>query len=117
MNGIRASGSATLTGGGASIGRGALTGSGRGVFTSETCITFSGSAVLRGTAGSITVSARNAQACAEATSTSRLLVHGQRGREPRHVDLCGRPRDARVPGRFNAETGTVTVSFRGRIAY
>src|SRR3954468_7594664 len=54
-----ASGSATATGRGNLIGAGSMTGSGTGTFAG-TCVTFSGTAVLRGTAGSLTVAAQNA---------------------------------------------------------
>jgi hypothetical protein len=117
VNGIRASGSATLTGGGASIGRGALTGSGRGVFTSERCITFTGSAVLRGTSGSITVSARDAQACADETGGTDFSFTGSATVSRGTATFAGARGTLAFRGTFDADTGTVTLSFRGRIAY
>jgi hypothetical protein len=72
VSGAHASGSATATGRGNLIGRCTLTGSGSGVFTSQTCVVFSGTAILNGSAGSITLTAHEARACAGSADASSV---------------------------------------------
>ena len=92
-----------------------MSGSARGTFTSQTCVTFSGRAVLRGRTGSIRLRARRAHACAgdgnsvslsgTATVTGGTAVFaGARGR------LSFR-------GTFDRTSRSVKVSLSGAILY
>jgi hypothetical protein len=74
--GRAAAGSATATGRGRVIGAGTLTGSASGVFTSQTCVVFSGTAVLKGSPGSVTLAAHDAQACAGSTDANSVSFSG-----------------------------------------
>jgi hypothetical protein len=115
VTGTRASGSATMTGRGRFIGSGTLNGSGHGVFVSRSCIVFSGTAVLKGSRGSIKLAARHARACGirgNAVSFSGTArVTGGSGTVARaHGTLAFR-------GRYLRSSGAVTISFRGRIRF
>jgi hypothetical protein len=96
--GTHASGSATMVGRGLLIGRGTLTGSGRGNFVGRTCVRFSGTALVRGRAGSIQLSARGARACASSTN-------------PTNVSFSGRAHVSGGTGAFRGAQGT--LAFHG----
>src|SRR5438067_3840526 len=76
VTGNTASGSGTAIGRGTGIGSSRLSGSARGVFTSRTCVTFSGTAVLAGRNGSITLAARSGLACAGAADADVVAFSG-----------------------------------------
>lgn len=101
VSGTIASGSASLSGHGRPIGRGTLKGSARGVFISRTCVRFSGTAVLKGTAGSFRLSTRRGRACVS-------------GGNPNHVSFSGTAKVSRGTRRFRGAHGT--VSFHGTYA-
>ena len=115
-SGTSASGSATLRGRGRLIGRGTMSGSARGGFTSQTCVTFSGRAVLRGKRGSLRLRARHAHACAagggNAVSFSgAATVTGGTG------TFAGSRGRLSFRGSFERPTGSVRVSLSGVIRY
>jgi hypothetical protein len=117
VSGNSASGSATAAGRGSLIGRGTLSGSGSGVFTSQTCVVFSGTAVLKGTAGSITLSARGAQACADGTDANVVSFSGSAKVTGGTSTLAGAHGTLSFSGTYTRQSGAVTISFKGRITY
>lgn len=115
-SGTRASGSATLRGRGRLIGRGTMSGSAHGTFTSQTCVTFSGGAVLRGVAGSLRLRTRSAHACAAGSGNSvsfsgTATVTGGAGA------FAGARGQLSFSGSFDRATGGVKVSLSGVIQY
>jgi hypothetical protein len=117
VSGTRASGSATLTGRGRTIGRSTLTGSARGVFTSHTCVVFSGTAVLRGRAGSIRLATRRAHACAAGANANELSFSGSALITGGSATFAGARGRLSFTGTYLRQTGAVTISFRGRISF
>jgi hypothetical protein len=115
-SGTSASGSATLRGRGRLIGRGTMSGSAHGTFTSQTCVTFTGRAVLRGKTGSLRLRARHGQACAVGGGNSvsfsgRAAVTGGTG------TFAGARGRLSFRGSFDRATGNVRVSLNGVIRY
>ena len=117
VNGTTASGSATASGRGKLIGPGLLTGSATGRFTGPTCVVFSGTAVLKGTAGSIRVAARNAQACADATNPNSVSFSGHAKVMGGTSTYAGARGTLAFRGAYVSQTNAVTISFTGRITY
>jgi hypothetical protein len=116
VSGTSASGSVTATGRG-TVGRGTLTGSGSGVFTSATCLVFSGAAVLKGTRGSITLAAHRAQACAASADANSVSFSGS-ARVTRGTSTFAHARGTvSFTGTYVRETSAVTISLRGRIRF
>lgn len=116
VSGASASGSATMSGRGRLIGASTLSGEGHGTFTSATCVTFSGAAVIKGDSGSIRLAARNGNACvaADASTASfsgRARVTG--GTET----FAGARGNVTFSGRYTRQTGMVTLSLRGTLTY
>jgi hypothetical protein len=114
--GTAASGSARLSGRGRLIGKGTLRGSGHGTFTSQTCVTFDGSAVLSGQSGSLRLVAHGAQACAPSSGeqvsfSGRATVTGGTG------TFTGARGRLSFRGTFDRSTGSVRISLGGRIRY
>jgi hypothetical protein len=115
-SGTSASGSATLRGRGRLIGRGTMTGSAHGTFTSRTCVAFTGRAVLRGNPGSLRLKARSAQACAAGgdntvSFSGTATVSGGTG------TFAGARGRLSFRGTFDRATGRVQVSLSGAIRY
>jgi hypothetical protein len=117
VNGTTASGSATASGRGQLIGAGLLTGSATGRFTSPTCVVFSGTAVLKGTAGSIRVAARNAQACADTADANSVSFSGHAKVTGGTSTFAGAQGTLAFRGTYVSQTGAVTISFKGRLTY
>jgi hypothetical protein len=115
-SGTRASGSATLRGRGRLIGRGTMSGSAHGTFTSQTCVTFSGKAVLRGKTGSLRLRARHAQACATGGGNS-VSFSGTATVTGGAVTFAGARGRLSFRGTFDRTTGSVKVSLSGVIRY
>jgi hypothetical protein len=115
-SGTSASGSATLRGRGRLIGRGTMSGSAHGTFTSQTCVTFSGNAVLRGKTGSLRLRARRAHACAAGggNSVSFSGIATVAGGSGTFTGARGR---LSFRGTFDKATGGVKVSLSGVIRY
>ena len=116
VSGASASGSATMSGTGRLIGASTLTGQGHGTFTSATCLTFSGAAVLKGDTGSITLAARNGNACA-AADASTVSFFGRARVTGGTETFAGARGNVRFSGRYTRETGVVTLSLRGTLTY
>jgi hypothetical protein len=114
-SGTSASGSATLRGRGSLIGRGTMSGSGHGTFTSQTCVTFSGKAVLRGKTGSLRLRTRHAQACA--TGGNSVSFSGTATVTGGAVTFAGARGRLSFRGTFDRTTGSVKVSLSGVIRY
>ena len=117
MSGAGASGSATASGRAGMIGAGTLQGSAEGVFTSETCVVFSGTALLTGKDGSITPAAHEAHACAEEPVANVVSFSGRAtviGGTSAAVDAR---RTLPFTGTYDRQSGFVTISFGGRISY
>jgi hypothetical protein len=116
VSGTSASGSVTANGHG-TVGRGTLTGSGSGVFTSTTCLVFSGTAVVKGTRGSITLAAHRAQACAGSAAANSVSFSGS----ARITGGTSTFKHARgtisFKGTYLRQTSAVTISLRGRIRF
>ena len=117
VSGTSASGSATATGRGTIIGRGTLTGSASGVFTSQTCVVFSGTAVLQGRAGSIRLAARGARACAGSTDANNVAFSGSAHVTGGTSTFAGAHGTLSFTGTYLKQNGAVTISFRGRISF
>jgi hypothetical protein len=115
-SGTSASGSATIRGRGRPIGRGTLRGSAHGTFTSQTCVTFSGRAVLSGGRGSLRLVARHANACAagggrNVSFSGTATVTGGTG------IFTGARGRLSFRGSFDRANSSVKVSFNGLIRY
>jgi hypothetical protein len=115
--GTIASGSATLVGRGKPIGRGTLKGSARGVFTSRTCIRFSGTAVLNGTAGSFRLSTHRGRACASGTNPNRVSFSGTAKVSRGTRRFRGARGIVSFHGTYARESGAVTISLTGKLTY
>jgi hypothetical protein len=116
VRGTTASGRGVLNGRGKLIGPSTLIGSVSGAFVSRTCVEFAGTGVLKGKAGSLSLSARGASACAAGNADT--------------VVFSGRAAIAGGTGVFKGAHGTlgfvgtylrgseaVTISFTGKISY
>ena len=115
-SGTSASGSATLRGRGRLIGRGTMSGSAHGTFTSQTCVTFGGRAVLRVKAGSLRLRVPSAHACAAGSGNS-VSFSGTAtvtGGTARFAGARGR---LSFRGSFDRATRGVNVSLSGVIRY
>ena len=117
VSGTTASGRATMTGRGRLIGASTLSGSGHGVFTSQTCVLFSGSAVLKGAVGSIRLAARNGNACAVTADASSVSFSGRAMVTGGTRIFAGARGSVSFSGAYTRQTGVVTISLRGRIVY
>jgi hypothetical protein len=117
VSGSSASGRVTATGRGTIIGRGRLTGSGQGVFTSPTCVIFSGTAVLKGTRGSITLATRRAKACAESPDANSVSFSGAAQVTGGTSTFAHARGTLAFKGTYRSQTSTVTISFRGRVRF
>jgi hypothetical protein len=117
VSGTRASGSATASGRGRLIGPGTLTGSASGVFVSQTCVVFSGTATLEGTAGSIRLGAHGAQACADGTDAASVTFSGRAQVTGGTSTFAGAHGTLSFTGTYVRASGAVTISFSGRIRY
>jgi len=117
VSGTTASGIATATGRGRIIGAGTLTGSASGVFTSQTCVVFSGTAILKGSSGSITVAAHGAQACAGSTDANNVSFSGRGKVTGGTSTFAGARGTLSFTGTYLRQTGAVTISFRGQITF
>jgi hypothetical protein len=115
MNGTTASGTATADGRGRLIGVSTLHGSGRGVATSETCVVFSATLVLKGRPGSMRLAVREAKACA--TDANRVAFSGRATVTRGTSAFAGARGTLSFTGRYVKESGAVTISFRGSISY
>src|SRR5437899_3087434 len=115
-SGTSASGSATLRGRGRLIGRGTMSGSAHGTFTSQTCVTFSGRAVLRGRTGSLRLAARRAKACAAGGGNS-VSFSGTATVTGGTATFAGAHGRLSFEGSFDRATGSVKVSLSGVIRY
>jgi hypothetical protein len=114
VSGTTASGSATMSGSGPLIGAGTLSGSAHGVFTSQTCVVFSGTAILKGATGS---RARQAHACAAATDANTVSFSGSAAVTGGTATFAGAHGRLAFSGTYHGQTGAVTLSLRGRITY
>jgi hypothetical protein len=114
--GTSASGSATLSGRGRLIGKGALRGSGHGTFTSGTCVTFVGRAVLSGRNGSLRLVARGARACAGAGGND-VAFSGRATVTGGTATFAGARGRLSFHGTFDRASGSVRIALSGRIRY
>jgi hypothetical protein len=112
-----ASGSATAHGSGNLVGRGTLVGSGSGTFTSQTCVVFSGKAVLTGPAGTVELTASGARACVASATAGSVSFSGSAKVARGTKTFAGANGTLAFKGTFDRQAGTITVSFRGKIAY
>ncbi|MGZ4390526.1 MAG: hypothetical protein ACXVRK_00170 [Gaiellaceae bacterium] len=115
-SGTNASGSAALRGRGRLIGRGTMTGSAHGTFTSQTCVTFSGRAVLRGKTGSLRLATRHAHACV-ADGGNSVSFSGTATVTGGTATFAGARGRLSFRGSFDRATGSVKVSLSGVIRY
>ena len=115
-SGTTASGSATLRGGGRLIGRGTMSGSAHGTFTSHTCVAFGGKATLRGKTGSLRVRTRSAQACAPGSGNS-VSFSGTATVTGGTAAFAGARGRLSFRGTFDRTSGGVKVSLSGVIRY
>lgn len=114
--GTTASGSARLRGRGRPIGKGTLRGSARGSFTSPTCVTFDGAAVLSGKGGSLRLVTRGARACA-AGNRDLVSFSGRATVTGGTAAFAGASGRVSFSGSFDRATGGVRITLSGRIRY
>jgi hypothetical protein len=93
-----------------------MSGSAQGTFTSQTCVAFSGKAVLRGKAGSLRLRARNGQACAAGAANS-VSFSGTATVTGGTATFAGARGRLSFRGTFDRATGSVKVSLSGVIRY
>jgi hypothetical protein len=117
LNGTSASGNAAMVGRGMPIGRSTLSGSARGVLTNRTCVLFSGTAVLKGTAGSIQLSAHRAQACVSGTNANDVSFSGGASVAGGTSAFAGAHGMVSFHGTYARDSGAVTISINGKITY
>ena len=117
VSGTIAAGRATLDGRGKPIGRGTLRGSAHGVFTSRTCVLFSGTAVLKGTAGSFRLSARRGRACASGTNPDRVSFSGTAKVSRGTARFNGAHGIVSFHGTYARKSGAVAISLSGMLTY
>ena len=115
LDGTSASGTATASGRSNLLGPGTLSGSARGTVTSETCVVFAGRATLRGEAASITLTARDAKACAAGSDASTVSFSGTAKVTGGTAGLTGARGTLSFKGTYVRQTGVVTISFAGRV--
>jgi hypothetical protein len=115
--GTIAAGSASGTGHASAIGAGSFHGSAHGTVTSETCATFAGRALLKGTSGTLTVSASGGRACVDAAAESNAAFSGHATVTGGTGTAAGAHGTVTFKGSYNGKTGTVTLSFKGTISY
>jgi hypothetical protein len=114
-SGTTASGTATATGRGTLIGASTLHGSATGAVTSETCVVFRGTMVLKGRPGSVRLAVRGAHACA--TNANRVSFSGSATVTRGTSTFAGARGKLSFTGRYVKESGAVTISFRGSMTY
>jgi len=117
LAGTHASGSATAKGRGNVLGRSTLSGAAAGVLKSPSCLSFDGNAVLKGSAGSIRLDARAAQACIPASGSGKVDFSGSArvtGGTKKFSQASGR---LTFHGVYDRQSATVTISFTGRVTY
>jgi hypothetical protein len=117
VSGKNAFGRAALSGRGRPVGRGTLSGSATGTFTSATCVAFSGKATLKGPRGSLRLAASRAQACASGGGSDRVFFSGRARIVGGTSAFAGAEGIVSFSGTYVRSTSAVSVSFRGRIAY
>jgi hypothetical protein len=93
-----------------------MSGSANGTFTSQTCVTFSGRAVLRGKRGSLRLRAHNAQACAPGDGSS-VSFSGTATVTGGTATFAGARGRLSFRGSFDRTTGNVKISLTGPIRY
>jgi hypothetical protein len=93
-----------------------MSGSAQGTFTSQTCVTFSGSAVLRGKTGSLRLRTRSAHACA-ASGSNNVPFAGTATVTGGTATYAGARGRLSFKGNFDRATGSVKVSLSGVIRY
>jgi hypothetical protein len=117
VSGTTASGGATAAGRGAPIGRGTMSGTAHGVFMSKTCVAFRGTAVLRGSAGSLRLSAQGAHACFKTSDPGTVLFTGSAKVAGGTATFAGARGTLTFSGTYGRLSGAVTISFKGRLTY
>jgi len=105
-----------MRGRGTLIGRGTLRGSAHGTFTSQTCVTFSGRAVLSGKKGSLRLVTRHAHACA-ASSGNNVSFSGTATVTGGTATFAGARGRLSFRGSFDRANGKVKISLSGLIRY
>jgi hypothetical protein len=116
-SGNTASGSGTAAGRGTGIGASTLNGSAKGVFISRTCVAFDGTAVLKGTTGSIRLAAHGARACATTTDGSEVSFSGS-AKVAGGAGLFAHAHGTlSFSGTYARQSGVLSISFRGTISY
>jgi hypothetical protein len=93
-----------------------MRGSARGTFTSQTCVAFSGRAVLKGKPGSLRLRAHNAQACVAGGGNS-VSFSGTATVTGGTATFAGARGRLSFRGTFDRTNGNVQVSLRGVIRY
>ena len=114
-SGSTVSGTGTAVGRGRLIGASTLRGSATGAVTSEKCVVFSGTVLLRGRPGSMRLAVRGAHACA--TDATRVSFSGKATVIRGTSTFAGARGTLSFTGRYVTQSGAVTISFRGSISY
>jgi hypothetical protein len=94
-----------------------MTGSASGTFTSPTCVSFSGTATLKGAHGSITLGAHDAKACAGSTDSADVGFSGNASVTSGTAAFAGAHGMLAFRGTYTQATAEVTITLRGRIIY
>jgi len=117
VSGTHAAGSGTLVGRGSPIGRSTLRGSARGVFTSQTCVVFAGTAVVMGKAGSIRLSVPKGRACSSGTTPNEVSFSGSANVSHGNGMFRGARGTVSFHGSYARQSGAVRISLRGTLTY
>jgi len=115
-SGGHASGRGSATGSGNVIGRSTLSGTGAGPITSPACLSFDGTAVMRGSAGAIRVATKGAQACVPTTG-GNVSFSGRASVTRGTARFAGARGTLTFHGVYDAQTQSITITFRGRVSY
>ncbi len=112
-----ASGHASGSGTGNVIGPSRFSGAATAVVQSQSCVVFNGKLTMKGRGGRIVLSAHGGHACTSGPTGANVAFSGT----ATVTDGTGRFAGARgtlsFTGSYVKETGSVTISFKGRVSY
>ena len=109
-----AAGTATATGRGRLIGASTFTGSARGSYSGQ-CFALRGTAILKGRPGSLKLAVNDVHACA--ANADAVSFSGSAKVKRGTSTFAGARGKLFFSGKYVAERGALTISFRGRITY
>ena len=112
-----AAGRAAASGSGNVIGPSTLSGAATGVVQSATCVAFTGKAKLKGSGGSLVLKANGARACTSGQAGANVSFSGTAKVTGGTRKFAGARGTLSFTGVYVKQTGSVTISFKGRVTY